>query len=501
MRYLLNSQQMKNCDNYTIEAIGLPSMVLMERAALAVYEELLGGSYDLRRVLVVCGCGNNGGDGMAVARLLKEHGVCVELALAGDEAKCSEQAACQLKICRAIGLEPVSKPESSEYTMVIDAIFGIGLTRDVEGIFLDWIHKINQMDASVLSVDIPSGINADNGRVMGSAVHADVTVTFAFGKIGLYLYPGADYAGRVLVRDIGITAQGFSDHPPKVFACGPEDLAELPPRFAYSNKGSFGKVLLAAGSRNMAGAAYLAGKAAYRAGAGLVRIFTPEGNRAILQSLLPEAILTTYEESVENAQDFEALLEAIQWADVIGVGPGLGKSFASLKILETILTQSGKPLVIDADGLNLLASHLDWLENHSQPIILTPHLGEMSRLSGIEIPKLQENLAAEAAAFAENYHVICVLKDARTVTALPDKTIYINTSGNHGMATGGSGDVLTGILTGLIAQGGKLELTTPLGVYLHGMAGDRAAQATGRRAMMADDLIDNIQTVLKETEP
>lgn len=493
MKYVLNSQEMKCCDNYTIEKVGLPSMVLMERAALAVVREALSCGCDLKRVLVVCGTGNNGGDGMAVARLLYEKGIPVDVYLAGEEEKCSAQAAAQLGILRAIGLEPVSKMPSSEYTMIVDAIFGIGLTREVTGDYAQCIRMVNESEAFVLSVDVPSGINADDGRVMGVAVKADVTVSFAYEKIGLLLYPGAGYAGRVSVQDIGINCRGL-ETPPPVYTYGKEDLERLPKRPAYSNKGSFGKVLLVAGAANMAGAAYLSAKAAYRMGAGLVRIYTGETNRHILQNLIPEAVLTTYK---EEEASLEALKESLKWADVAAIGPGLGKSFTALRVLEYVLKNAQIPLIIDADGLNLLAGHPEWLKEHKQQVIITPHLGEMSRLTGKEISDISSDLLHTAAEFARENELTCVLKDARTVVATPDQRIYINRTGNNGMATGGSGDVLTGVITGLIAQHMPVEEAAAFGVFLHGMAGDAAAKRCGMYGLMAHDLVDSISEILK----
>ena len=323
---------------------------------------------------------------------------------------------------------------------------------------------------------------------------ADKTVTFGFKKLGLVLYPGARYAGELVVKDIGLTEIGFEGKLPKVSSHTPEDMEMLPVRQPYSNKGTFGRVLVVAGSTNMSGAAYLSAKAAYRMGVGLVNIYTVEENREILQTQLPEAILTTYDSQNPDLGD---LIAKIQEARVIVVGPGMGRSLSTRIILETVLKVSEVPLVIDADAVNILAENPDLLEDHRQDIILTPHLGEMSRLIKKNTRQISENIIAEAEDFARKKGLNCVLKDTRTVIARRDGQVFLNQSGNDGMATAGSGDVLTGIIAGLIAQGlGSMEAAS-LGVYIHGLAGDRAAEKLGRHALMARDIIDSLHYILR----
>lgn len=493
MEYLVNSGEMKKCDSITIQKFGMPSMVLMERAALCTVEELTDGTFDLQRVLVICGSGNNGGDGFAVARLLQQKQVTVKVLFVGEESRCTIETAKQMEIAKNYGLEICKEIDISAYTTIVDALFGIGVSRDIEGEYARVIQQMNKAGARILSIDIPSGISADTGKLMGIAVQADKTVTFAYKKIGLILYPGAAYAGTIKVKDIGITDEGFEGQAPFVFTYTQEDLAKMPKRSPYSNKGTFGKVLVIAGSANMSGAAFFSGKAAYRMGAGLVRIYTPEENRQILQTMLPEAVLTTYEPAhIET----EALKEAIQWASVIVIGPGMGKGDEVYLILEAALTYGKTPMVIDADGINMIAEYPKLLQNHRQDIILTPHLGEMARLIKKSISKITENFIEEAKKCAKEQNLICVLKDARTVVVNENGQIYLNQSGNSGMATGGSGDVLTGIIAGLLAQGMRSYEAATLGVYIHGLAGDRAAEAKGEYSMIAQDIIDHIQQVI-----
>ncbi len=541
MKILVNSRQMKQCDKNTIERFGVPSLVLMERAALSTAEEIdryfqvnqgqgtvlspakkTGRFFQVSQqqgtalttveepgrqlcknhrkklsVLAVCGFGNNGGDGLAIGRLLWQRGYEVTIVMPSESGKLSEETKIQKEILCNYGLEITDSMPEGEFDVVIDALFGIGLTRNLEGAYREYITEMNEKSGLKVAADIPSGIHADTGEVMGVGFRADVTVTFAFAKPGLLLYPGAEYAGKVLVEDIGIDACSFLEAKPNLFAVESKDLMRIPRRKNHSNKGSYGKVLTAAGHKNMAGAAFLSGKASYLTGAGLVRIFTEEQNRVILQELLPEAILTTWE-GTEVLE--ETLSEALFWGTVIAVGPGLGTEKNAGKIIELILKKAKVPVILDADGLNVISDHLKWLKEAAAPVIVTPHLGEMARLTKKSISEIQKNLLQAAQEFAEEYQVICILKDAGTITALPDGRAYINTSGNHGMATAGSGDVLTGILAGLIAQGMAPWEAAFTGVYLHGAAAEKQVQQTGTYGMMARDILDGIKMVLKEKE-
>lgn len=494
MNYLVNGTEMKQYDAFTIQKIGIPSMVLMERAALSVMEELKNQEFSLKKVLVVCGAGNNGGDGLAIARMLLLKGLCVEVVFAGEEEKATNEVKIQLQILRNYGFIIENNIKGREYTTIIDSLFGIGISRDIKGIYAHVIEKINDLSGRVLSVDIPSGISADTGKIMGVAVKADTTVSFAYKKLGTSLYPGAEFSGNVIVKDIGISERGFQGSPPFVYTYDSSDLIEMPKRSNYSNKGTYGKVLMIAGTYNMGGAAYLSGKSAYVTGAGLIRIYTPSENREILQTLLPEAVLTTYDKDNVNMEELE---EAVKWADVVGIGPGLGTGEASAEILKKVVAFSKVPMVIDADGINIIAKNKELIKNHGQPIIMTPHLGEMSRLIRKEISYIADHIMEETHKFAKENGVICVLKDTRTAVSDGSESIYINESGNNGMSTGGSGDVLTGIITALLAQGLKEIKAASLGVYIHGLAGDCAARKKGYYSLMASDIINGITDVLK----
>ncbi|MDD6037955.1 MAG: NAD(P)H-hydrate dehydratase [bacterium] len=502
---------MKQFDTNTIEYFGIPSLVLIERAALAAVEEL---ECDIieknERILIVAGNGNNGADGLAMARLLhlKKHSV--SILYVGDGKKATEENKTELKIVKQYGIPVISKQAFMENhsviddaTIIIDAIFGVGLSRRIEGEMAQMIDCLNRKEAKKIAIDIPSGIHCDDGSVLGIAFKADLTVTFSFEKLGMRLYPGQKFCGQIRCRNVGIDENSFLvengiSRSPKVAAFETGDLKTyLPKRSPRTNKGSYGKVLVIAGSVNMAGAALFSARSAYRIGCGLVRVLTPEENRVIIQTALPEAVLTTYS---SKKFDKEQVHSAINWADVIVCGPGIGTDDNSSTLVRFVLKNTSVPLILDADALNLIAKDIEILRNPHTELILTPHLGEMARLANTTVPFLQDSLVEAAESFAREYQVICVLKDARTVTAVPYQMTYVNLTGNNGMATGGSGDVLTGVIAGLIAQGMAPKVAAPFGVYLHGLAGDVAAQRLGRYSLMAHDMIDSIADVLKIIE-
>ncbi|MCI9150228.1 MAG: NAD(P)H-hydrate dehydratase [Lachnospiraceae bacterium] len=526
MEIITNSVEMKQCDTNTIAHYGVPSLVLMERAALGVLEEIKGRGLLGRPALVICGLGNNGGDGLAIARLLHLSGSPVTVLIADKEEKMSAETKQQYEILARYGIavvhelqelplasrgpgaqelpwasgRPPAEPSGSSFRLVVDALFGIGLGREIQGTCRQWLEYANSLNAFRLAVDIPSGINAGDGQVMGCAFLADLTVTFAYRKLGHLLYPGSRYCGEVVVKDIGITRESWLGASPSCLAYGREELALLPRRPAYSNKGTFGKVLVIAGKKNMAGAAVFSAQAALASGCGLVKVFTAEENRVIVQQLIPEAILETYDPN-EDAQSVAGKLAAqLSWADAAVAGPGIGTEEPAISLVECVLRQSRIPVVLDADGLNICGERPGLLAEHSGPVIITPHLGEMARLTGLKIPKIRQRLLPAARDAARTQNVVCVLKDARTVIATPKGQCYVNTSGNHGMATAGSGDVLTGILAALLAQGMKPEEAAPLGVYLHGLSGDAAALKAGHSGMMARDILWGICSVCADAE-
>lgn len=498
MKRIVNSEEMKFCDSNTINHFGVPSIVLMERAALLVVEEAVKMVPQAGCILIVCGGGNNGADGLAAARLLYQRGYEVVIAQTPDNGKRTKENLLQRDILQKYGINITEQISlQKKYDCVIDALFGVGLSRAPTGIYAQWIQIMNQLDSFHIAVDMPSGVSSDDGSAYDPSFAADLTVTFAYQKAGQIFYPGREKCGNVITADIGITNDSWLERKPTCFALEPEDLKAIPKRPARSNKGTFGRVLVIAGSTNMAGAALFCAQAAYVGGCGLVRLFASEANRVILQSTLPEAILTTYHEADSESgivKVKQALAQAIAWADVIAIGPGLGRNQTACQIVEQVLLTADIPVIADADALNIISEKEGLLEAASAALVVTPHLGEMARLCGRQIPDIQNSLRSTAEQFAAQHHLICVLKDAVTVTAGPSGT-WLNTSGCSAMAKGGSGDILTGIIAALAAQGMELEEAARMGVYLHGLAGEEAALQKGSYSVLARDLLHAAGTV------
>lgn len=554
MRYVLKAAEMKEYDQNTTERIGIPSLVLMERAALSVVQAMDEQGILPGRVLVVAGTGNNGGDGLAVGRLLSQRGVEVTFYMEGNPQHMTQQTKTQRQILENLGLSVQSKSEAAtyniegketvgaqgdgDYDLVIDALFGIGLSREITGSCREWVETINALKEKgslVWSLDIPSGICADTGRIMGCAVRADVTVSFAFAKRGHFLYPGKVCTGKLIVKEIGITKESFGERFPAAFCLEKADLpALMPKRQPGGNKGTFGKVLLMAGSRDMSGACVLCAGAVMRTGAGMVKIITPACNREIVQQSLPEAMLFSFAEEGDAHNDAwpgeyfsDSVKSAMDWADVLVVGPGMGTGRAAYFLLKQALEyrrnrdsgfstevhsgasvggSRGLPMVIDADALNLIAAREELrglvrqraVCSPDSGLILTPHPGELVRLMHQDMQAYQRDREGMVRALAQEFSCTVVAKDATTlVMGAEREEICLNNSGNDGMATAGSGDVLAGILGGLLAQGlGGFE-AAGLGVFLHGLAGDEAARKCGRYGMLAGDIIKGLNRVIK----
>ena len=381
--------------------------------------------------------------------------------------------------------------------MIIDAVFGVGLSRKVEGRYRQVIEQMNRMRGTKFAVDIPSGLSATTGCILGCAFKADYTVTFQLKKIGLELSQGRTMAGRVIVPDIGISTDSICEDQEIVRTAGKDIYRKmLPDRPEDSNKGTYGRLLVIAGSKGMAGAAYLNAHAAYMTGAGLVRIYTSSDNREILQTLLPEAIITTYEE-----YNKEELLSLLTWADSVCIGSGLGMSRLSEKILKTVIEYVKVPCLIDADGLNLLAENKNYLNQMAERrFVITPHMKEMSRLTGTPVEELKADRIQILKDFISRYRITCVLKDSRTLIASEEKGIRMNLTGNSAMAKAGSGDVLAGVISGWMVQGKEAEDAAELGTYIHGLSGDLAKFEKGVYSVMARDLIEYISKALMKLE-
>lgn len=498
MQLWVNAAQMKAADQYTIQKLGVPSLELMEHAAQACVQVLEDEKVDLSYVCVVCGSGNNGGDGFAIARILQNNRYSVETFCVGNPEHYTEETQEQMhRLQECGGKITYGMPQEDSYSVIIDAVFGVGLSRKVEGRYRQVIEQMNRMRGTKFAVDIPSGLSATTGCILGCAFKADYTVTFQLKKIGLELSQGRTMAGRVIVPDIGISTDSICEDQEIVRTAGKDIYRKmLPDRPEDSNKGTYGRLLVIAGSKGMAGAAYLNAHAAYMTGAGLVRIYTSSDNREILQTLLPEAIITTYEE-----YNKEELLSLLTWADSVCIGSGLGMSRLSEKILKTVIEYVKVPCLIDADGLNLLAENKNYLNQMAERrFVITPHMKEMSRLTGTPVEELKADRIQILKDFISRYRITCVLKDSRTLIASEEKGIRMNLTGNSAMAKAGSGDVLAGVISGWMVQGKEAEDAAELGTYIHGLSGDLAKFEKGVYSVMARDLIEYISKALMKLE-
>ncbi|MCR4903042.1 MAG: NAD(P)H-hydrate dehydratase [Butyrivibrio sp.] len=522
MQYAVNADEMKRYDRNTIEFFGMPQAVLMERAALSctdyVEKWCLDKNIKKPRALVLAGCGNNGGDGVAIGRILKQHGFTVSLSIIGDYTKCTDALLNQLKIAGKYGIpqRPFLKIKEErdvrDFDVIVDAMLGIGCTRPVTGTYAEAIDfiadckKAKDEDLLVLSVDMPTGINTRDGSICQKAVKADVTITFDFMKTGLIMYPGAEYAGEVLIRDVGITADSMLDKKPGAFFYDEPATTLLPKRDSDGNKGSFGKILIIAGSDKISGACLLSAEAALRSGAGMVKIFTPIQNSEVLRTKLPEAMLECYEYSddPDNLKIIsDTLKSAFEWATCVVMGPGLGLGDTAYHIVKEVLGQCDKKLIIDADALTLIAESekLQRLvrDYRGKYIIMTPHLGEFARLSGKKVSECKNNILTMPKEMADKFGCTIICKDARSIVAdCGQSRIYINVSGNSGMATAGSGDILAGILAAVSAYDLGGFKTASIGAYIHGLAGDLAKNELGEYSMIAGDLLPALPKIFQQ---
>jgi len=514
---ILSAAEMREVDRLTTERFGVPSLLLMENAAARTVEEAEKKFGDLadKRALIVCGRGNNGGDGAAIARLLHNKGASVDTLLLGrvadskGDARANFEAALDIATKSGAGFRfiEIETPEQfwaeasrNSHNLFFDAIFGTGLTRPASGLFEEAIHLLNDhtTDSPVISVDIPSGIPSDSPELIGPAVKADLTVTFTAPKIGNILPPAADFCGEVVVSPIGSPGELINSSGSRLNLVERDDVARwlcASRRNPHANKGDVGKVLVVAGSRGKTGAACLTGEAALRAGCGLVTIATPESSQSVVASrVIAECMSEPLAETKAGSVAREAadrVLELAAERDVVAVGPGLGSSDKSTRaFVRAVAMKRGQPIVIDADGLNSLAPWAKNLKGSVElPMILTPHPGEMSRLVSRSIADVLKNSIDVARSFAADQSVILVLKGSPTIVAAPDGEVYVNSTGNSGMATGGTGDVLTGMIGSFVAQRPDDPLSATIAaVYLHGLAGDIAASRMGVRALIASDI-------------
>jgi hydroxyethylthiazole kinase-like uncharacterized protein yjeF len=503
---VVTAEEMRHMDRLTIQKYGVSSLTLMEQAGERVTEAILERFRRpaMKGVLVVAGKGNNGGDGFVVARLLTKNRLPCEVILLAKRDELSTDAthnlAAYLKLKGKVS-ETTEGPEVlsqhiARKGLLVDAILGTGVKSEVRGLYAEVITIMNASGVPIVAIDIASGLDADRGTPLGVAIQAEMSVALGYAKIGQVIYPGLDYGGELVVADIGIDPRAVEEVAPKTELLAQEELQWLVPvRQADTHKGTYGHLLVLAGSRGKTGAAILACRAAMRAGAGLVTLAAPRSLNNILASALievmTEPLMETPNEEIEppRVDEWRALLER---KNALLFGPGVGVSDSMRTIVRWLLRNLDLPWVIDADGLNNLALELERLRSAKTPPILTPHPGEMARLIGKETATVNGDRIGSARSFAAEHRCHVVLKGARTVIATANGRVFINPTGNPGMASGGMGDVLAGILGALLGQGFCPEDAMKLGVYLHGFVGNRVAAEKGQIGLIASDIIEGL---------
>ena len=506
--YLVTADEMRRMDRTTIESFGLPGRVLMENAGRGATSFFLEAVYRHRpgAVGIAAGRGNNGGDGFVMARYLHRKDIPVTVFLLAERARIQGDAATNLKLLDALGVPVVEMADADAFDARqslmrhqhswIDAILGTGLTADVRGYFRTAIDFINQQHRPVFAVDIASGLNADTGQICGSAIQAAATATFGFAKLGHMCYPGRTHTGALKIIEIGIPPHVVAEEGCRQRLIAPAMLkALLPARSAAAHKGHTGHLLILAGSPGKTGAAAMAAAAAVRGGAGLVTLGVPHSLNPLLETMTTEAMTVGLPETAQGGLDqsaFDAVRSLLDGKRCLAVGPGMGTAQSTGRLLRRLIEECPLPMVIDADGLNLIAAQPTMLSKRQAPMVLTPHPGEMARLSGRSTGQIQSDRVGHARAFAQKHQLHLVLKGAATIVAQPDGEVFVNPTGNPGMAAGGMGDVLTGLIAGLIAQGMEVGAAARAGVFLHGSAADRLAVKKAPVGYLATEVMDEI---------
>lgn len=513
--WVVTAEQMQTLDRRTIQEAKVPGITLMERAGAGAMTQLIDalGSSKGKKVVILCGKGNNGGDGLVVARLLAKKGAKLTVVLMAPLRELSPDAKIMYRRLSKIikpSLFTVNPSEESlhsltqEADILVDALLGTGLSSLVRPPYSFAIQAMNASQAFTVAIDIPSGLDSNTGAILGVAVQADLTVTFGCPKLGLYLSSAIDKVGDIQVIDIGIPQEFVSDLNPKIHLLSQEMIRPLIPlRLPSSHKGTFGHAGIVGGSQGKTGAPAMAGLGALRIGTGLVTVATPQSVSPILEAKLLEVMTERMPESSQHLLGMEAypvLLAFAATKSALAFGPGMGTSSETTEVLRHLLPQLKAPCVLDADALNGLAQHCQIFSSMKQPPILTPHPGEMARLlEGSSSKQVNEDRIGVSRQFAMQHQVILVLKGARTIIAEPQGQVAICPTGNPGMASAGMGDVLTGIITGLLAQGLSGWDAARAGVYLHGLAGDLAAATIGEPGLIARDVMTAIPQALTHT--
>jgi len=483
---ILTAKQTQEVDKYTIENEPIASIDLMERAAAAFTDAFFELVSPKKKVAIVCGRGNNGGDGLAIGRMLLKRQYEVDIYVVQKEKDASDDFRVNEKRLQSIHniASEDDIPDFASYDVLIDGLFGSGLSRPVEGLYAEIINSMNGAGCEIIAIDIPSGLFADQVSAEGAIVKAQHTISFQMPKLGFLLPENAEYVGEWQAVNIGLSQEGI-DKQSTSYHYITTGLAKslLKTRSKYDHKGTNGHALLMAGSFGKMGAAVLSGRGALRSGLGLLTMYIPGCGYDIIQSGLPEAMAL-----VDEGDHFLTTCPRLDNFDVVGIGPGIGKEQETMMSLIEMVRAIDKPIILDADAINLMAEHHEILEMLPKGSILTPHPKEFERLigewdDGFHRLEKQKELASK-------YGLVVIVKGAHTAVALPNGDVYFNSSGNPGMATGGSGDVLTGVVTSLKAQGYNSEVAAIIAVYIHGLAGDYAAESVGQISLNASDIVD-----------
>ncbi len=513
--YVVTPREMREIDNNAIDKFAIPGIVLMENAAIRTVD-IIKREYNALlkkgKVLVLVGGGNNGGDGLAIARHLMLKGVDVKVALFVNEGKFKGDAKINLDIYKKLNGSIMQVTHEShlidldvsigQANLIIDSIFGTGISGNIQGVMFDAIDMVNKSIAPVVAVDVPSGIDGKDGQVKGIGIKADHTVTFGYVKRGHLLYPGRDYVGKLHRVSISLPKDSAKTMGVKAFTLDDREIAHsLKERPRDGHKGTFGKVGVIAGSLGMTGAACLTSMAALKGGAGLVTLGCPASLTPIFQSKMTEVMAYPLEDEGRghlSRQAIPDIRDFLKDKDVLAIGPGLGTKCDGLEILRYILGEFDISIIMDADALNHISKDTKLLSSYGGSIVITPHPGEMARLTGKSIEEILSSPIETAAEFASEMGIIVLLKGATSIVAHPDGRIYLNTSGNSGMGTGGSGDILTGLVAALTAQGYSPYDAAVYGCYIHGRAGDYAKDKRGEAGMVAGDILDELPLVFKD---
>ncbi|MEQ8155096.1 MAG: NAD(P)H-hydrate dehydratase [Clostridiaceae bacterium] len=489
---VLSSNGCRAMDKEAIDKINIPSIVLMENAVFSLVKYF----DELDQILIVCGTGNNGGDGLALARHLSLKGKMVKVFIIGSLDSASKDFNCNYTILKNIQVNITlinqgncnNEFASDNSSVIVDCIFGTGLSRMLNQEFINVVNNINSACAYKISVDVPSGINCDTGEVLGAAVEADKTITFQVMKKGFFNYKALKYLGEVIVEPIGIPESVLNNVSENLRVLEKKDvLKNIPVRDIFGHKGTYGRVAVIAGSKEFSGAAYLTTEAAVKTGSGLVNLYTHKELQTVMNCKLSEAMVDSYENK-------ENLREKLNKADAVAFGPGLGNSEKTFEMLKWVLSNFTGKIVIDADGINVLARDLGLLQGIRSEVVITPHPGEMARLTGKKIEEVNENRIQTATDFSQKYKVVVLLKGLSTIIADGNK-VYINPSGNSSMASGGMGDTLTGIIASLMGQGLDAAEAAKTGAYIHGYIGEDLSM--NMYSVNASEIIKNIPYYLR----